>query len=155
MISPTGGHGRGGWGDPDGHMSKYWSPDNPVINLDDIPVEVGAAKMGDGFKHQKIVYSKSFMWDYDTMAPRMGTPLHSHYQDEAWRVTSGRGIFRTDAGTFPIGPGDYIYLPGGYRHQIANVRPDELLVYEVILVPPVTLDSIVIHEPFDESVLDQ
>jgi mannose-6-phosphate isomerase-like protein (cupin superfamily) len=154
-AAPADDEGRGNWGDPDGHMAGYWNPDRPLIDLSKIPIEPGAARMGDGFRHQKMVYSKTFMWDFDTMAPRMGTPYHSHYQDEAWRINSGRGVFRTEAGAFEIGPGDYLYLPGGHKHQIANADPEELLVYEVILVPPVTLDTIIIHEPFDESLFDQ
>lgn len=155
MSESSGQDQAGNWGDPDGHMAKFWNPGRPFIDIKRIPVEAGAARMGDGFRHQKMVYSKSLMWDFDTMAPRMGTPFHSHYQDEAWRINSGEGIFRTDEGVFRIRAGDYLYLPGGYRHQIANLSEDELLVYEVILVPPVTLDSIRIHEDFDVAVLDR
>lgn len=143
------------WGDPFGHMAGFWSPESPVIRREQVPVEVGAAHMGEGFRHQKVVYAKTFMWDYDTMEPRMGTPFHSHYQDEAWRVVTGRGLFRTEAGAFPIGPGDFMYLPGGYPHQIANVSTEEQLVYEVVLVPPVTPECIIVHEPFTESQLDE
>jgi mannose-6-phosphate isomerase-like protein (cupin superfamily) len=139
------------WGDPDGHMAEYWSLERPVIRREDVPLEVGAANMGEGFKLQKIVYTKTFMWDFDSMAPRLGTPMHSHYQDEAWHVVSGEGMFRTEHGAFRIKEGDYIFLPGGHKHQIANLSRDVPLVYQVILVPPVTPDSIIIHEPFDEG----
>jgi mannose-6-phosphate isomerase-like protein (cupin superfamily) len=142
------------WGDPDGHMAEYWSVERPLIKREDVPLEVGAANMGDGFKLQKLIYTKTFMFDFDSMAPRLGTPFHSHYQDEAWQVVSGDGLFRTDHGAFHIGTGDYLFLPGGHRHQIANLSASEPLVYQVILVPPVTPDSIIIHDPFDVSHLD-
>lgn len=142
------------WGEPDAHMAEYWSPERPVIDRSQVPLERGAAHMGDGFRLQKVVYTKSFMWDYDSMAPRLGTPFHHHYQDEAWWVVSGEGMFRTDHGAFRITPGDFVYLPGGHRHQIANVSDHEPLVYQVLLVPPVTLDSIFVDEPFDPSQLD-
>lgn len=142
------------WGDPDGHMAEFWSIERPLIRRDEVPVEVGAANMGEGFKLQKLIYHKTFQWDYDSMAPRLGTPYHSHYQDEAWQVVSGEGMFRTDHGAFRINPGDYVFLPGGHKHQIANLSHDEPLVYQVMIVPPITLDSIIIHEPFDVSHLD-
>ena len=143
------------WGDPDAHMAEYWSLDRPLIRRSDVPVEVGAANMGEGFSLQKLIYTKTFMWDYDSMAPRLGTPYHSHYQDEAWQVVSGEGMFRTDAGAFRIVAGDYVFLPGGHRHQIANLSATEPLVYQVMLVPPVTPDSIVVHDPFDPADLDR
>lgn len=143
------------WGQPESHMSEYWSLEHPVIKRSAVPLERGAANMGQGFSLQKVIYTKNFMWDYDSMAPRLGTPYHSHYQDEAWLVVSGEGLFRTEQGAFPITQGDYVFLPGGHKHQIVNLSQTEPLVYQVILVPPVTLDSIVVHEAFDPAHLDQ
>lgn len=142
------------WGDPDAHMAEYWSVERPLIRRSEVPVELGAAHMGEGFSLQKLIYHKTFMWDYDAMAPRLGTPFHSHFQDEAWQVVSGEGMFRTDHGAFRITAGDYIFLPGGHRHQIANVSATEPLVYQVMLVPPVTPDSIIVHAPFDPADLE-
>lgn len=143
------------WGDPDGHMAEYWNAERPVIKREDVPVEIAAANMGDGFKLQKLIYTKTFMWDYDSMAPRMGTPFHSHYQDEAWQVVSGEGMFRTDHGAFRIEEGDYLFLPGGHNHQIANLSAEVPLVYQVMLVPPITKGSIIVREPFAESDFDR
>lgn len=142
------------WGHPDAHMAEYWSPERPVFRRATVPLERGAARMGDGFRLQKVIYTKTFMWDYDSMAPRLGTPFHDHYQDEAWWVVSGEGMFRTDHGAFRITSGDYVYLPGGHRHQIANISEREPLVYQVLLVPPVTLDSIFVTKDFDPADLD-
>lgn len=63
-------------------------------------------------------------------------------------------MFRTDHGAFRIAAGDYVFLPGGHRHQTANLSATDPLVYQVILVPPVTPDSIVVHAPFDAADLD-
>lgn len=142
------------WGEPDAHMAEYWSLDEPIIKLDRVMKEYGAAAMGKGFQLQKVVYTKTFMWDWDSMAPRLGTPIHHHYQDEAWLVVSGEGMFRVQERRHRIAPGDFIFVPGLIVHQIANLSHTEPLVYQVVLAPPVTLDSIKIDEPFDESHLE-
>lgn len=139
------------WGDPDGHMREYWSVEHPVIKLENVPKEYGATSMGPGFQLQKVVYTKTFMWDFDSMKPRLGTPIHSHYQDEAWFVVSGEGLFRAAEKVHRIKAGDYVFLPGGVRHQIMNTSPTEPLVYQVVLAPPVTPDSIIVYEPFSEA----
>ena len=142
------------WGDPDAHMAKYWSIDNPIIDIAKVPQEYGAAHMGEGFKLKKVVYQKTFMWDWDSMAPRLGTPFHRHYQDEAWYFFGGEGFFRVNDNFYRVKPGDFVFLPGNVLHQLANTSHTEPLLYQVVLVPPVTLDSIIVHEDFHESVLD-
>lgn len=142
------------WGEPDEHMAEYWSLEEPIIKVERVMKEFGATSMGPGFELQKLVYTKTFMWDYDSMSPRLGTPIHHHYQDEAWHVVSGEGMFRVNEKRHRIATGDFIYVPGGVPHQIANLSHDERLVYLVVLAPPVTPDSIRIDEDFDESHLE-
>lgn len=142
------------WGDPTAHMAEYWSVDNPIMRVDDVPQEYGAAHMGRGFMLKKIVYTKTFMWDWDSMAPRLGTPFHRHYQDEAWFFFGGEGFFRVNDNYYRVKTGDFVFLPGDVPHQIANTSHTEPLLYQVVLAPPVTLGSIIVVEDFDPAVLD-
>lgn len=142
------------WGDPDAHMAEYWSVENPVIKIDNVPKEFGAARMGRGFQLQKVIYQKTFMWDWDSMAPRLGTPHHRHYQDEAWFFFGGEGLFRVNDTFYRIQVGDVVFLPGNVLHQLGNTSHTEPLLYQVVLVPPVTLGSIIVAEDFDPKVLD-
>jgi mannose-6-phosphate isomerase-like protein (cupin superfamily) len=142
------------WGDPTAHMAGYWSAEKPVIAIDRVPVETGAARMGPGFRLQKVVYTKTFMWDWDSMAPRLGTPLHRHYQDEAWYFFGGEGFFRVDDTRYRIRAGDVVFLPGDAVHQLANTSHTEPLLYQVVLAPPVAPDSIVVVADFDPADLD-
>lgn len=64
-------------------------------------------------------------------------------------------MFRTDRGAFPSTAVDYVFLPGGHRHQIANLSVTEPLLYQVVLVPPVTPRSIVVDAPFEPARLDR
>ena len=56
--------------------------------------------------------------------PRGGmTSLHAHDQgDELFYVVSGRGNARLGDIVDVIGPGDVIFIPQGYPHQVSNLN---------------------------------
>ena len=116
-------------------MTELWSVQRPLIRRTEVPVEVGAVDMGPGFRLQELVDTKTFMWDHDSMAPRLGTPFHSHHQDEAWQAVSEHGVSRTDHGAISLTAGDDVLLPGGQRHQMASLSATEPLVCQGMLVP--------------------
>ena len=115
------------------------TPFDPILNLDDAPIEGGGdAPWGARWKvltpHMRDAGGTLGVVQ-NILGPGMvGCPFHWHlHEDEVFLVLEGRGVLRYGDQTRPLRAGDCVSCPAGTRiaHQIANPF-DEDLVYLAI-----------------------
>lgn len=113
------------------------TPINPVINIDDAPVEgaLDGEHWGGTYKvltpTMRARGGRLGLVQNRLPPGRAGCPFHSHrYEDEVFFIQSGRGVLRYGDQLIELRPGDCISCPAntGIAHQIANPY-DEDLVY--------------------------
>jgi quercetin dioxygenase-like cupin family protein len=69
----------------------------------------------------------------ETVLPKGGgPPPHHHPWDECYYVVEGRVRFQLDGREHLLGPGDFVYAPGGTLHAFAgdSEGPARLLVFD-------------------------
>lgn len=69
----------------------------------------------------------------ETVVPRdMGPTAHHHGWDEAYYVLSGEIEFTVDGRPVRVGPGDFVYAPGGTTHAFrgASDEPARMLIFD-------------------------
>ena len=57
-------------------------------------------------------------------APVGRDPQTPHTRDEAYVVISGSGVFVSDRGRQPFGPGDFLFAPAGVEHRFEDFSKD-------------------------------
>ena len=67
-------------------------------------------------------------------APRGRDEQTPHTRDEVYVVIRGRGIYASDAGRTPFGPGDFLFAPAGVAHRFEDFS-DDLAVWVVFYGP--------------------
>jgi len=83
--------------------------------------------------------SKSLLWGsadkgaygaFTRFAPGVKNPLHTHTLDAKIVVLKGAYVYKTDAGEKRVGPGGYIFIPGGMKHESWADEKEGALFYE-------------------------
>ena len=57
-------------------------------------------------------------------APQGRDPQTPHTRDEAYVVIRGHGVYVSDAGRQPFGPGDFLFAPAGVEHRFEEFSDD-------------------------------
>jgi mannose-6-phosphate isomerase-like protein (cupin superfamily) len=57
-------------------------------------------------------------------APRGRDEQTPHTRDEVYVVIRGRGMYTSDAGRTPFGPGDFLFAPAGVEHRFEDFSND-------------------------------
>jgi anti-sigma factor ChrR (cupin superfamily) len=92
------------------------------------------------FKEQNPGVSVASVWgDYDKgpfgaftkFAPGTKVPLHTHTSDLRLVVIKGAYIYKPEKGPeIRVGPGQYLFLPGGDRHESGGDAKEGALFYD-------------------------
>jgi len=99
-----------------------------------VPVEWGKTKAIFGTENVGAKYLKINITEY---ASGTEHKLHRHPgQEEVIYVLEGEGITRTDAGDQRIGPGSFVFVPGGTDHATINILKDRPMKAIIIKSPP-------------------
>ena len=70
----------------------------------------------------------------EVYAPRGTDPQTPHTRDEAYIVVHGKGVFVSDEGRQPFGPGDFLFAPAGVEHRFEEFS-DDLAVWVIFYGP--------------------
>ncbi|MGH7680594.1 MAG: cupin domain-containing protein [Candidatus Eiseniibacteriota bacterium] len=62
--------------------------------------------------------------EVEVYAPVGNDPQTPHTRDEVYVVISGSGIYVSDRGRQPFGPGDFLFAPAGVTHRFEQFTPD-------------------------------
>lgn len=72
----------------------------------------------------------------NTSEPLRNPHVH-HDFEECIHVVSGRGVTCTEAGDFPVGPGDTMIIPAGELHVTRNTGEEPLVLLCFFPVPDI------------------
>jgi len=56
--------------------------------------------------------------------------MHTHTNDVSIVVIKGAYLYKDDAGEKRVGPGDYLFVPGGHKHWSGGDKTEGALFYE-------------------------
>ena len=82
----------------------------------------GAAIWGDQTKGAHATFTK-----FD---PGYDAGMHSHTSDVTIVVIKGAYLYKDDAGEKRVGPGDYLFVPGGHKHWSGGDKTEGAVFYE-------------------------
>jgi len=89
--------------------------------------DVVAEEVGQGAKDAKIRWlitekdgAKTFIMRHFEIAPGGFTPLHEHAWEHELYILKGTGTVVGGKGEEAFKPGDFVFMPGGERHQFKN-----------------------------------
>ncbi|MCI0412189.1 DUF4437 domain-containing protein [bacterium] len=109
---------------------------------------------GQGMEKEKVIFansdsanfkevvpgvSKSLLWGDDTKGPYGGftkfkpgydAGMHTHTNDVWLTVHKGAYLYKDDAGDKRVGPGGFIFIPGGMKHWSGGDAKEGALFYE-------------------------
>lgn len=107
------------------------------INIDRVTVE------NDNFR--KVLYtSKHCQLVLMSLKPKEEIGMETHvYNDQFFRIESGRGKCTIDGHEYEIKDGDAIVVPAGAKHNILNTSVTEHLKMYTIYSPPHHKDGII------------
>jgi mannose-6-phosphate isomerase-like protein (cupin superfamily) len=66
-----------------------------------------------------------------TLPPQGTSALDHHDERELWVVLSGEGTLSVNGKALSLGPGDAVYFPPRYSHQLRNDSAQPLVVLSV------------------------
>ena len=90
------------------------SPNSPGVSM--------AVLRGDPDKGPHATFTK--------FAPGFDAGMHTHTAD-VWIVgIKGAYVYKDEAGEKRVGPGDYLRVPGGHKHQSGGDKTEGALFYE-------------------------
>jgi len=62
--------------------------------------------------------------------PGFDAGWHTHTNDVSCTVIKGAYLYKDDAGEKRVGPGDYIFIPGGHKHWSGGDKTEGALFYQ-------------------------
>jgi len=81
-----------------------------------------AAIWGDSDKGAHGTFSK--------FAPGYDAGMHTHTNDVSIVVIKGAYLYKDDAGEKRVGPGDFLFVPGGHKHWSGGDKKEGAVFYE-------------------------
>jgi quercetin dioxygenase-like cupin family protein len=91
------------------------------------------------FKEMVPGVSKALLWGDDTKGaygaftkfkPGQDNGMHTHTNDVWLTVHKGADIYKDDAGEKRVGPGGFLFVPGGMKHWSGGDAKDGATFYE-------------------------
>jgi quercetin dioxygenase-like cupin family protein len=67
---------------------------------------------------------------YTKFTPGYDAGTHTHTSDLWLLVIKGAYLYKDDAGDKRVGPGEFIWIPGGHKHWSGGDKTDGALFYE-------------------------
>ena len=61
--------------------------------------------------------------------PGFDAGMHTHTNDVSLVVIKGAYLYKDDAGEKRVGPGDYLFIPGGHQHWSGGDKTEGALFY--------------------------
>jgi quercetin dioxygenase-like cupin family protein len=62
--------------------------------------------------------------------PGYDAGMHTHTNDVSLVVIKGAYLYKDDAGEKRVGPGEYIFIPGGHKHWSGGDKTEGALFYQ-------------------------
>ena len=62
--------------------------------------------------------------------PGFDAGMHTHTNDVSIVVIKGAYLYKDDAGEKRVGPGDYLFVPGGHKHWSGGDKTEGAVFYE-------------------------
>jgi quercetin dioxygenase-like cupin family protein len=62
--------------------------------------------------------------------PGYDAGMHTHTNDVSLVVIQGAYLYKDDAGEKRVGPGDYLFVPGGHKHWSGGDKTEGALFYQ-------------------------
>lgn len=62
--------------------------------------------------------------------PGFDAGMHTHTNDVAIVVIKGAYVYKDEAGEKRVGPGDYLFVPGGHKHTSGGDKTEGAVFYE-------------------------
>ena len=81
-----------------------------------LPERAAAQRFREVFRHGTL--------QVEIYAPRGRDEQTPHTRDEVYVVIRGRGMYTSDAGRTPFGPGDFLFAPAGVEHRFEDFSND-------------------------------
>ena len=97
--------------------------------------DVGGEAMGVQVRWliDKKMGAPHFAMRHFTIAPGGNTPFHTHDWEHEVYGLSGSGVAVGEAGEKPFGPGVWVYMPPGEKHQFRNTGSEPMTM--ICMVP--------------------
>jgi quercetin dioxygenase-like cupin family protein len=67
---------------------------------------------------------------FTKFAPGYDAGMHTHTNDVSIVVIKGAYLYKDDAGEKRVGPGEYLFVPGGHKHWSGGDKTEGALFYE-------------------------
>jgi mannose-6-phosphate isomerase-like protein (cupin superfamily) len=67
---------------------------------------------------------------FTKFVPGYDAGMHSHTNDVSIVVIKGAYLYKDDAGEKRVGPGEYLFVPGGHKHWSGGDKTEGALFYE-------------------------
>jgi quercetin dioxygenase-like cupin family protein len=67
---------------------------------------------------------------FSKFEPGYDAGMHSHTNDISIVVVKGAYLYKDEAGEKRVGPGDYLFVPGGHKHWSGGDKKDGAVFYE-------------------------
>jgi quercetin dioxygenase-like cupin family protein len=67
---------------------------------------------------------------FTKFAPGQDNGMHTHTNDVWCMVIKGAYLYKDDAGEKRVGPGEFIFIPGGHKHWSGGDKTEGALFYE-------------------------
>jgi quercetin dioxygenase-like cupin family protein len=67
---------------------------------------------------------------FTKFAPGYDAGLHSHTNDISIVVIKGAYLYKDEAGEKRVGPGEYLFVPGGHKHWSGGDKTEGAVFYE-------------------------
>ena len=62
--------------------------------------------------------------------PGFDAGIHTHTNDVSLVVIKGAYLYKDDDGEKRVGPGDYLFIPGGHKHWSGGDKTEGALFYQ-------------------------
>lgn len=67
---------------------------------------------------------------FTKFSPGYDAGMHTHTNDVSLVVIKGAYLYKDDAGEKRVGPGEYLFVPGGHKHWSGGEKTEGALFYQ-------------------------
>ncbi|MFB6086255.1 MAG: cupin domain-containing protein [Halodesulfurarchaeum sp.] len=76
------------------------------------------------YDHQEVLDEESMTVEIGRYSASTSAPKNPHTGDEIYYVMSGTGMARVGDETYPVEPGDVVYVESGLEHDFFDIEED-------------------------------